>query len=54
VLLTGLCTLATFGVLVLARHPVMRELGITVAIGCGVSLAFALFVRLPAADEGGA
>ena len=31
VLLTGLCTLATFGVLVLARHPVMRELGVTVA-----------------------
>jgi hypothetical protein len=54
VLLTGLCTLATFGVLVLARHPVMRELGITVAIGCGVSLAFALLVRLPAEDEGGA
>jgi hypothetical protein len=51
VLLTGLCSLATFGVLVLARHPVMRELGITVAIGCGVSLAFALFVRLPAAEE---
>ncbi|HEX9051270.1 MAG TPA: hypothetical protein VF841_12130 [Anaeromyxobacter sp.] len=54
VLLTGLTTLATFGVLVLARHPVMRELGVTVAIGCGISLAFALFVRLPAADEGGA
>jgi hypothetical protein len=54
VLLTGLCSLATFGVLVLARHPVMRQLGITVAIGCGVSLAFALFFRLPAADEGGA
>ena len=54
VLLTGLCTLATFGVLVLARHPVMRELGVTVAVGCGVSLAFALFVRLPPADEGSA
>ncbi len=54
VLLTGLCSLATFGVLALARHPVMRELGITVAVGCGISLAFALFVRLPAADEGGA
>jgi hypothetical protein len=52
VFLTGLCSLATFGVLVLARHPVMRELGITVAIGCGVSLVFALFVRLPARAEG--
>lgn len=54
VLLTGVSTLATFGVLVVARHPVMRELGATVAIGSGVSLLFALFVRLPAADEGGA
>lgn len=46
VLLTGASTLATFGVLVLARHPVLRDLGATVAIGCAVSLAFALFVRL--------
>jgi hypothetical protein len=52
VLLTGLATLATFGVLVLARHPVMRDLGATVALGCSVSLAFALFVRLPPRDEG--
>jgi len=53
VLLTGLSTLATFGVLVLARHPVMRDLGVTVAVGSGVSLLFALFVRLPARLEGG-
>lgn len=54
VLLTGLATLATFGVLILARHPVMRDLGATVALGCSVSLAFALFVRIPPDAEGGA
>jgi hypothetical protein len=52
VLLTGLCTLASFGVLVLARHPVLRNLGVTVAVGCGISLVFALFVRLPPSSEG--
>ena len=46
VLLTGLSTLATFGVLLLAEHPVLRDLGATVAAGCGLSLAFALLVRL--------
>jgi predicted exporter len=54
VLLTGVSTLATFGVLVVARHPVMRDLGTTVAIGSGVSLLLALFVRLPARLEDGA
>lgn len=48
VLLTGLTTLATFGVLAFARHPVLRDLGTTVVIGCGVSLLFSLFLRLPA------
>jgi hypothetical protein len=52
VLLTGLSTLATFGVLVVAEHPVLRDLGATVAIGCGVSLAFALLVRLAPARRG--
>ena len=46
VLLTGLCTLASFGVLLFARHPVLRDLGVVVSIGCGIALAFALFVRL--------
>lgn len=46
VLLTGLSTLATFGVLVFARHPVLRDLGVTVVIGCGLSLAFAVVFRL--------
>jgi hypothetical protein len=53
VLLTGLTTLASFGVLLLARHPVLRDLGATVTIGCGVSLAFALFLRVPARAEEG-
>jgi hypothetical protein len=52
VLLTGASTLATFAVLWSARHPVLRELGATVTLGCAVSLAFALFVRLPSTDEG--
>jgi hypothetical protein len=51
VLLTGASTLATFGVLLAARHPVMRDLGTTVALGSAVSLALALFVRLPREDE---
>ena len=53
VLLTGISTLATFGVLLLARHPVLRELGATVAIGCAASLTFALLFRLPAAQRDG-
>jgi predicted exporter len=52
ILLTGASTLATFAVLWSARHPVLRELGATVTLGCAVSLAFALLVRLPSADEG--
>lgn len=46
VLLTGLSTLATFGALALAHHPVLRALGVTVVLGCGVSLALALLVRV--------
>jgi hypothetical protein len=52
ILLTGASTLATFAVLWSARHPLLRELGATVTLGCAVSLAFALFVRLPVTDEG--
>ncbi len=52
ILLTGSSTLASFGILWSAQHPVLRELGSTVALGCAASLAFALFVRLPVADEG--
>lgn len=46
ILLTALSTLGTFGVLLLAEHPVMRDLGWTVTIGCVVAAAVALFVKL--------
>jgi len=52
ILLTGASTLATFAVLWSARHPLLRELGATVTLGCAASLAFALLVRLPASEEG--
>jgi hypothetical protein len=45
IMLTGLCTLAGFAVLAFAQHPVLREIGMSVSIGAGVSLAFSLFVR---------
>jgi hypothetical protein len=38
--------MATFGALLLARHPVLRELGAAVAVGCAVSMAITLFVSL--------
>lgn len=47
VLLTGLSTLAAFGALVAAKHPVLRDLGMVVSLGSGMSLVFALFVRVP-------
>ena len=46
ILLTGLSAVATFGVLMLARHPILRSLGATVVAGAVPSLAFALLVRL--------
>jgi hypothetical protein len=52
VLLTGMCTLASFGVLVVARHPVLRDLGALVSMGCGIALAFAMFLRLSPGSGG--
>jgi hypothetical protein len=51
VLLTGLSTIATFGVLAFARHPVLRDLGFIVLLGCGLSLALALFVRIAPSER---
>jgi len=52
VLLTGLSTLAGFGVLAAARHPVLRDLGMVVCLGAGLSLAFAVVFRYsPASSE---
>ncbi|HCF58401.1 MAG TPA: hypothetical protein DFS52_10460 [Myxococcales bacterium] len=61
ILLTALSTLGTFGVLIVAEHPVLKDLGITVTIGCVFASLVALFVKLrpegakpAAATSGGA
>ena len=45
ILLTGASTLASFGVLAFAKHPLLRDLGLIVAGGTGLSLFFTLFLR---------
>ncbi len=50
VALTGASTLITFGALSFAQSPVLKDLGITVTLGCGIALLFALFFR-PKAPE---
>ena len=47
VLVSGLTTLAGFGVLVLARHPALSSIGLTVLLGVGGALPTVLWV-LPA------
>ncbi|MDR0965968.1 MAG: hypothetical protein LBM75_05640 [Myxococcales bacterium] len=47
ILITSLSTLGTFGVLLLARNPVIGVLGYTVTLACLVAAPFALFVMLP-------
>lgn len=44
VLVSGLTTLAGFGALVLARHPALHSIGITVLLGIGGAIPAALFV----------
>jgi predicted exporter len=44
VLVSGLTTLAGFGALVLARHPAMHSIGVTVLFGIGAAIPCALFV----------
>ncbi len=44
VLVSGLTTLAGFGSLVLARHPAMHSIGLTVLLGIGFGIAAALLV----------
>lgn len=41
---SGLTTLAGFGVLVLARHPSLHSMGVTVLVGIGAALTCALFL----------
>lgn len=44
VLLAGLTTLAGFGALVLARHPALHSIGLTVLLGIGAAMPTALLV----------
>lgn len=53
ILITALSTLGTFGVLLIARNPVIAVLGYTVTLACLLAAPFALFVKLPRAVEGG-
>lgn len=47
VLVSGLTTLAGFGILVLARHPALHSIGVSVLLGVGAAIPAALLV-LPA------
>ena len=44
VFVSGLTTLAGFGALVLARHPALHSIGVTVLLGIGAAIPAALFV----------
>jgi predicted RND superfamily exporter protein len=44
VLVSGLTTLAGFGALVLARHPALHSIGVTVLLGIGAAIPAALLV----------
>ncbi len=52
VLVSGLTTLAGFGALVLARHPALHSIGVTVLLGIGAAIPAALLV-IPALHRGG-
>ncbi len=52
VLVSGLTTIAGFGVLALARHPALQSLGLTVLLGFGAAVPAALFV-IPALNRKG-
>lgn len=51
VLVSGLTTLAGFGILVLARHPALHSIGVTVLLGIGAAIPAALYV-IPALHRG--
>lgn len=51
VLVSGLTTLAGFGALVLARHPALHSIGVTVLLGIGTAIPAALWV-IPALYRG--
>jgi predicted RND superfamily exporter protein len=51
VLVSGLTTLFGFGVLILARHPALYSIGLTVLLGIGAAIPAALLV-IPAVYPG--
>jgi len=51
VLVSGLTTLAGFGALVLAKHPALHSIGVTVLLGIGIAIPSALLV-IPALYRG--
>lgn len=51
VVLTGGLTLASFGSLLLAQHPVLKELALVVFIGTAVAFVMALFTRMKRESE---
>jgi hypothetical protein len=53
VVLTGGLTLASFGSLLLAQHPVLKELALVVFIGTAVAFVMALFTRMQRESESG-
>jgi hypothetical protein len=53
ILLTGCMTIASFGVLALAKHPVLSDLGLTVTTGAATALIFTLLVRIGPREEKG-
>jgi uncharacterized protein len=44
VLVSGLTTIAGFGALILARHPALHSIGVTVLLGIGAAIPAALLV----------
>jgi predicted exporter len=53
VLLSALTTLGSFGCLLLARHPALFSIGLTVTVGIGAAVATALLVLPRMAGQGG-
>lgn len=53
ILITSLSTLGTFGVLLIARNPVIAVLGYTVTLACVIATPYALFLKLPKEVEAG-
>ncbi len=47
ILITSLSTLGTFGVLLIAKNPVIAVLGYTVTLACLIAAPYALFLKLP-------